>query len=307
MLTVVMYHYVRELERSFYKGIKGLSVQGFKRQLEWFKSRYVFVTTNLVIDAYHGGAKLPKNSILLTFDDGYADHYRYVYPILDSMGITGAFFPPVTTIRHHKVLDVNKIHFILASIDNKSDIVKMVFDLIRSYSSEYNLLAPEQYYEQYAHANRFDPAEVIFIKRILQMGLPHGVRSSITQTLFDTYVTSDEAGFAEELYLTTDQIQCMVRGGMTFGNHGGTHVWLNTLKEQDQKAEIQDSLNMLQSLGVDMEKWSMCYPYGAYNDTTLSLVKQFGGKIGFTTQVSLANESTDPLQIPRMDTNDFPQ
>lgn len=36
--------------------------------------------------------KLPPNSIMLTFDDGYLDNWVYVYPILKKYGMTGTIF-----------------------------------------------------------------------------------------------------------------------------------------------------------------------------------------------------------------------
>ena len=35
MLTIVMYHYVRDLRRSRFPGIKGLSLDAFEGQLEY--------------------------------------------------------------------------------------------------------------------------------------------------------------------------------------------------------------------------------------------------------------------------------
>ena len=52
----------------------------------------------------------------------------------------------------------------------------------------------------------------------------------------------------------------------------------------------------------------MCYPYGAYNSDTLSLVNSLGAKVGITCEVRKANLDTDnQLILPRFDTNDFPQ
>ena len=52
----------------------------------------------------------------------------------------------------------------------------------------------------------------------------------------------------------------------------------------------------------------MCYPYGAYNDNTLSLIKKLGASLGVTTEVGEANLlANNPFTLPRLDTNDFPQ
>ena len=52
----------------------------------------------------------------------------------------------------------------------------------------------------------------------------------------------------------------------------------------------------------------MCYPYGAYNNITLDLLIKFGAKIGLTTEPAVAKiGKINPLLLPLLDTNDFPQ
>ncbi len=38
-------------------------------------------------------------------------------------GLTGCFFPPAKAVTEHEVLDVNKIHFILAAVPDKRRIL----------------------------------------------------------------------------------------------------------------------------------------------------------------------------------------
>jgi len=109
-LTVVMYHYVRDLKNSRYPGIKGLQIELFREQIMFLKKHYNFVTVEQVIDAYHSGSSknLPDHPVLLTFDDAYKDHFDYVFPFLYHHKIQGAFYAPVKAITQNTVLDVNK-------------------------------------------------------------------------------------------------------------------------------------------------------------------------------------------------------
>jgi peptidoglycan/xylan/chitin deacetylase (PgdA/CDA1 family) len=144
-LTIVMYHYVRPLEQTRYPGIKGLRVAEFKAQLAYIRRHYQPVTVLDVVHHLTSRERLPPNAALLTFDDGYLDHYTYVFPLLDEAGLQGAFFPPVNPIRHGKLLDVNRIHFILASIDNKQALV----DEINRSLSNYDLDTPDKYWTEF--------------------------------------------------------------------------------------------------------------------------------------------------------------
>lgn len=47
---------------------------------------------------------LSRNSVWLTFDDGYKDHIEYAIPLLEEFGFYGSFFPSAKPI---KELNVN--------------------------------------------------------------------------------------------------------------------------------------------------------------------------------------------------------
>lgn len=96
-LCIVMYHYTRDLQHSRYPRIKGLDVGLFRRQLTFFKEHFTAVTMEEVMEAVEDGRELPENALLLTFDDGYIDHYTYAFPLLEEMGMQGSFFIPGKT------------------------------------------------------------------------------------------------------------------------------------------------------------------------------------------------------------------
>ena len=82
-LTIIMYHYVREIKNSKYPDIKGLEISGFIRQLEYLIKEYTIICADQLIAYLNGDIKnLPKKPCLLTFDDGYKDHINYVLPEL---------------------------------------------------------------------------------------------------------------------------------------------------------------------------------------------------------------------------------
>ena len=90
-VTIIMYHYVRNLKKSRYPEIKGLDLALFQEQLDFLEKQFHFITTEELLAAAKGTQTLPGNSLLLTFDDGYLDHYTNVFPILKERGIHGFF------------------------------------------------------------------------------------------------------------------------------------------------------------------------------------------------------------------------
>ena len=97
-LTVIMYHYVRELPYTRYPEIKALLTTEFKEQLAYLKKHYTFVTVSDCLSALQNEHDLPSDACLLTFDDGYIDHFITVFPILEENEIQGCFFPPAKAI-----------------------------------------------------------------------------------------------------------------------------------------------------------------------------------------------------------------
>jgi len=303
-----MYHYVRDLKNTRFPDIKGLDSELFVEQIEFLNKHYNFVGIEDLIDCYQGKAELPSHAALLTFDDGYADHFHTVFPVLDHNKIQGCFYIPVQTVVENTILDVNKIHYILAASKDDQQLYTEVLSLLDDYRSEYDLQSNAYYIDKLAVANRFDSKEVIFIKRLLQVELDEELRGKITTYLFHKYVSSDEKAFSCELYMNERQIQHMQRNGMHIGGHGYSHYWLGSLDREKQAHEIRKSKEFVERIGGDLDCWSFCYPYGDYNQDTLDILKLEGCKLGFTTAVDILNaEEHECLTVPRLDTNDLPK
>lgn len=302
-----MYHYVRDFKHSRYPNIKGIDISLFREQITYLKKHYHFITMERLIDAIDNNTALPEKSVLLTFDDGYIEHFNLVFPLLDELKIQGSFFPPVKAITEHTVLDVNKIHFILASEENKTKIITEIKHELNLFRKEYNLESDSFYYDKLAQANRFDTADVIFIKRLLQVELDETLRKIITNNLFEKIVGMPE-DFSRELYMDIEQIKCMQRNGMHIGSHGYDHYWLGSLSRENQKIEIGKSMEFLHNIGCDTKQWTMCYPYGNYNDATVELLTEYNCKLALTTEVNIADiQKHNKYTLPRLDTNDIPK
>ena len=306
-LTIVAYHYVRDLARSRYPEIKGCAVSEFIGQLEYLERHYTFVSVEDVVLAARGKSRLPKNGVLLTFDDGFADHFQNVLPLLHEKRIQGAFFPPARAILEEVVLDVHKIHFILSCVPDTRVLVSAILKTVDENRDKFQLGRPEAYWSLYGKSGRYDAAEVRFVKQMLQMGLPHSLRVGTLEQLFYNYVSGDERAFAAELYMTVDQLRMMVREGMYVGSHGYNHCRMDGLSYDEQEDEVVRSRDFLSRIGAASENWVMCYPYGAHNATLRKVLGQYGCIVGLTTEAKIADVSASQLlHLPRLDTNDLP-
>ena len=282
-----MFHYVRPIRNSRWPRIRGLELADFKSQLAYLRRNYTIVSLPDVINALDGG-ELPDNACLLTFDDGYLDHYQHVFPLLFDAKVSGAFFPIGRGVAERWVADVNKIHLILHE-GNLSWLV--------GHCRNVSGMSPDK-------PGRFDDADTSFVKRTLQAWPSETIAS-----IFGDIVSKDERSLADELYMTPEHIKVMAANGMHFGVHGWNHVRFSRMTEAEQAQDLDASIAFLCGLGVLPERWAMCYPYGAwtdFNEATVKLLGDRGCAAAFTTR-SATGKGHGRYLVPRLDTNDVPR
>src|SRR3954471_11063474 len=91
-VPVLMYHSVTETPPS---STRRLSVHpdAFARQLALLRAHGCTTSTfGEFAAAVETGRPLPERSVVLTFDDGYADFHDTVMPLLDARGFTATVF-----------------------------------------------------------------------------------------------------------------------------------------------------------------------------------------------------------------------
>jgi peptidoglycan/xylan/chitin deacetylase (PgdA/CDA1 family) len=87
-----MYHEVTESDAAF--GRLAVSPADLERQLAYLaEAGFTPVTAGALAAAKRGGTvRLPDHPVVLTFDDGFADFYSTVFPLLAAFGFTATIF-----------------------------------------------------------------------------------------------------------------------------------------------------------------------------------------------------------------------
>ena len=114
--TIVMYHYVRSVHNSIISGLKVLDVDNFYSQLKFLNKEYDIIDHIDFHNFLFLNQKLPSRPMLLTFDDGYLDNYRYFFPVLQELNLKASFYIP-NYFENRKLLDVNAIQILLTKED----------------------------------------------------------------------------------------------------------------------------------------------------------------------------------------------
>ena len=207
-----MYHYVRDAENTRFPDLKTLSVGEFRNQIAYIQKYYRVIGAEELLDAVANKTRLPPRSILLTFDDGYRDHLTKVLPILSEAQMPACFFPCARSVMENVVLDVNKIHFVLASVDDKDIIIDHLFELLGDNRSRHSLPESTQLWERFVASSysdpniRFDSIQVLFIKNC-DMSLPlHCSGNSLLTTRVHSHGTSI---CRWRIFSSYDPVECM--------------------------------------------------------------------------------------------------
>lgn len=105
-VPVLMYHHIRKIKPTFTSKDRQYSVtpEHFQAQMEGLvRAGYTTITPRELEEAIEGVGTLPKKPVLLTFDDGYKEHYTIVLPILKRLNLKATYFiiSGVTKVNAH--------------------------------------------------------------------------------------------------------------------------------------------------------------------------------------------------------------
>jgi peptidoglycan/xylan/chitin deacetylase (PgdA/CDA1 family) len=297
--TSVFYHYVRDVERTPFPEIKALSIAGFIAQLDWLQARFDIIDGATAERAVLAGQRFDRPTALLTFDDGFVDHYEHVFPILRDRGLGGIFFVAGLTLAAEPVLlNVHKTHFLLSHLG------------ANRFSEEVGAALEDEGISgatgEREGIYRYDEAPDVRIKRILNYEAPYPVADRVLSAIFSRHL-GDSVAFARSLYLSARQIREMARGGMTFGFHTESHPVLSRLDASAQRAQLENGPRLVAGL-TGQQSVSFCYPYGfshTYNADTLSVLEDCGYSMAFNTvRREMVFGRDQRYELPRFDTRD---
>ncbi len=303
VLTVVMYHYVRDLPRSPYPNIKGMLTDDFRHQVSDLSSRFEMATLDTALRFLAGEYSPRKDLCLLTFDDGLRDHYENVFPILAENRVSGLFFPITSCVEDHCVATVHKNHFLLATVDTPT----YREAILRSASDDVRRKLADVDKDRLSGTYRWDTLEVAELKYLLNFCLARDVRDEIIDDLFRQQF-GDESQFSRELYLTWDDARRMQADGMVMGGHSHRHDALANLTDQQQLDDLTRCARLLRERLSPQAAWPFSFPYGkrtTFNSHTLATLHQLEFCAALVTEVGHNTSGQDPFAIQRVDPKDI--
>jgi len=94
-LPILMYHHINVLPPKTSQVLQKLTVspQIFEAQMRYlFEKNYQPISFKQFIDFLKIGKKIPKKSLIITFDDGWKNQYIYAFPVLKKYKFPATFF-----------------------------------------------------------------------------------------------------------------------------------------------------------------------------------------------------------------------
>jgi Polysaccharide deacetylase len=302
-MKVIMYHYVRPAPEKL-PYFRYLHVEDFARQLDWFAENHGFVTHEQFQRARATG-EVPEG-VVLTFDDGLADHYEYVLPLLKERGLFGFFSICTWPYESGRLLDVHRVHLILGRLGGQTALHRLSQLLTDEMLGD----AHVQEFREATYSHQDNDRATTLFKRTLNYLISYKYRESILNQLFNEEFGAEEE-VARGFYLSPDRIREMDSAGMIVGSHGVNHYVFSKLSVGEQREEISRSFAHLTRL-LGKPVTTFCYPYGGghtFTHDTPMLLDEAGSLFAFNVEprdVTAEDLTKSPQALPRYDCNMFP-
>jgi len=282
-LTILTYHRVTDRD---VRGVEGalpyllVNNRTFDAHLRFLKKYYNTVSFGELEDMAGDGRKIPWNTLIITFDDGYLDFYEHAYPLMKEHSVPSTVFLAVDRIGDDDARpfwwDNAYFYFTrLAELRKNGGLRNpdgMLRDLLDNFESD-----PSATFEQMNRMKTEDIEE--FLDRIrADHGLP--AESQYDNRMLDW-------GKVRKM---NDMVEV--------GSHTLSHINLNRLTDELKAIEIRDSRTTIRKMtGKSAKVFS--YPAGNYDDVSKKLVRDSGYSFAVTTDRGV-EDGRDPYTLKRM-------
>lgn len=288
-LRVLAYHRVLDSIDppgfSFDVDLISASADAFRRQMAHVSRNYSPMRFDEVVARIGQGQALPRNAVLVTFDDGYDDNYRVALPILRDLGMSAMFFVSTGYIDSGRPYAFDwLVHMICVREAGRLQIPELGLDC------ELGRTLDERRVQAASALNLLKALDAEAQNALIaRLELQWGMRRA--------------AGIRDCQPMSWDQLREMRAAGMEVGSHGVDHHMLAKLPHARMVAEIHDSKRTLErELGGEVT--ALSYPVGgpdSYNAETIEVVRQAGYRMACSYIGSAAEASGgNPFALPRL-------
>lgn len=221
--TLLPYHHLVSNEDVLH--VKHLysykNVSQFKSDLEYLLKHFRPVAVSEIADTLCTGKKIPGNSFLLSFDDGYSEVYNIIAPILYDKGVPAVFFINPAFLDNNKLFYRCKISLIIEKLFVNKNENHLLNDCLEVFGN-----IPFESLEK-----------LIALVRTL---------TNQNESLLDKLAMKLDLSFDEYLreqtpFLSSNQVRELAQKGFSIGAHSWDHPYYSLISPEEQQKQTIDS------------------------------------------------------------------
>lgn len=267
-LRVLAYHRVRAIDArfGFDPDLVSASPAAFRGQMQLLRDRFHPVSCREVVAALESGPALPRDAVLVTFDDGYDDNHGVAFPILRELGVPATFFVATGHIDSGLPYAYDWLaHLVVGATGDRLRLPALDLDipLPAGLDARRALVAP-----------LLDRLK--FLDDAGQQAVIEGLERETGQPRTQ--------GHADCRPMSWDQLREMRAAGMEIGGHGVHHRMLAKLPDDELRAEV-DGCQARLTAELGAPAIAVSYPVGgpdAFDARVVEAVRAAGFRVGFT-------------------------
>jgi len=256
---------------------------------------------------------LPDRSVVVTFDDGYADNLRNAKPRLERYDVPATVFVSSGYLGHEQEFWWDELDRLLLQPGTLPE----RFDLVVDGSTYQWELGEAAHYSKEAsrHHRRWrawreaPSARHSLYSSLWELLQPmtEGERRRVLHEL-QGWAGAEPAGRPSHRLLSPEELIDLAQGGqIEVGAHTVNHPALSALTPALQRDEILESKARLEEI-LSRPVTSFAYPYGRLSDytaETVGIVREAGFACSCSNFAGLVKRFTDPFQLPRVQVQDW--
>lgn len=299
-VLVLMYHRIAELDSDPWQ--LAVTPKNFEEHLSILTKKYNVISSTELIESLKKKS-LPSKSVCITFDDGYSDNYLSAKPLLEKYQCPATFFISSKYLEQQKLFWWDELEdIILGSEILPQELSILINDELFEFNLENDFKLTDQQRELHKNwvwtekppTQRCELYFAIWEKLKL---LPFDEQQSVIENLkqWANYQNINK----QNLPMTLQQLSEMSKQSLfELGLHTVTHPVMSFHSTEFQSQEIADNEVFLKEYCPNYIR-VIAYPFGNYNQDTLSVVEKQNLNAAFTTSEKVVNKYTDLWEISR--------
>jgi peptidoglycan/xylan/chitin deacetylase (PgdA/CDA1 family) len=264
---ILLYHRVINLKTD--PQLLAVSPEQFYEHMNYLKNNYSIIRLDDLKRAMNSG-KIPKKSIVITFDDGYEDNYLNAKPVLEKLQIPATIFVTTDYIGSTREFWWDDLERIFLLNDTPEELSLKIMDKEYSWEITDEKSKMSVYYDMHKLLKPLTAQERYKIVDYLRGWA--GVQ---------VQCRPQYSGMSAEQIRDTGK-----KGVITIGAHTVSHCMLAALTPEQQEREILESKRALEMINNHKVK-HFSYPFGGSSDfdnSSVRIVKD----AGFDTAVAIS-------------------